>query len=87
MTRTEFGQQAEARGQVVLPKGQRDLFTQTVEHVVRCMVRAIERPRPEVWPSLGARIGIALGGLIPSLIDRGMKRYYAQVVEANRTDP
>ena len=85
MTKTEFGQQAESRGQVALPKSQRDMFTQTVGHVVRCMVRAIERPRPEVWPSLGSRIGFALGGLMPGLIDRGMKRYCEQVVEANRS--
>ncbi len=84
MTRTDFGRVAESHGHVVLPKGDRDLLTQPVEHVARRMVEAIARPRPEVWPSLPARILIGLGTLVPSWIDRGMAGYRDRVEACNR---
>jgi len=84
MTRTDFGSAAEVKGDIQLPKSDRDRWTQPVEHVGRRMVRAIERPVPEVWPSRPSRWLVGLGTLIPGFVDRGMGRYYRQVVEANR---
>ncbi len=87
MTRTDFGRVAEAKGEIVLPRGDRDLLTQPVEHVARRMAEAIARPRPEVWPSLPARIVIGLGTLVPSWIDRGMAGYRNRVEASNRNLP
>jgi short-subunit dehydrogenase len=84
MTKTEFGRTAEARGRVVLPKGDRDRWTQTVEHVARRMIESIARPRPEVWPSTPARIVVGLGTLVPSWVDRAMSSYRKRVESNNR---
>lgn len=84
MTKTEFGQTAEARGRVVLPKGDRDRWTQTVDHVARRMVESIARPRPEVWPSVPARIVVGLGTLVPAWVDRAMESYRKRVEAGNR---
>jgi NAD(P)-dependent dehydrogenase (short-subunit alcohol dehydrogenase family) len=40
---------------------------QTPEHVARCIVRALHRPRAEVWPSAIARIGLGMLTALPSL--------------------
>jgi len=42
---------------------------QSVEHVIGCMVRAIEKPRAEVWPSKPTRWGLAMNGMFPTLGD------------------
>jgi short-subunit dehydrogenase len=84
MTKTDFGRTAEAQGRIVLPKGDRDLMTQPVEHVARRMAEAIARPRPEVWPSVLSRVVIGLGTLVPSWIDAGMASYRKRVEANNR---
>lgn len=82
MTKTEFGEAAEARGTVKLPRSSSGIV-QTVEHVVRRMVKAIERPRAEVWPSLPARLTLNLGTFFPSLMDVVMGSYRRRVEQAN----
>lgn len=84
MTKTEFGQVAEAASPTKLPASNRDRFQQSVEHVVRRMIAAIERPQPEVWPSRPSRWLAGLGTLMPKLIDRGMAQYLQKVEAANR---
>ncbi|MBC7784015.1 MAG: SDR family NAD(P)-dependent oxidoreductase [Burkholderiales bacterium] len=84
MTKTEFGTTAESRGRIVLPRSDRDLMTQSVEHVARRMVEGIARPRAEVWPSAVSRILVGLGTLIPMTVDRMMAGYYQRVVDSNR---
>ena len=81
MTKTEFGDVAEAAGDVKLPRmrGPR----QTVEHVVARMIRGIERPRPEVWPHQGVRVQLAFAALFPRFADVVMRNYYRSVQEAN----
>jgi short-subunit dehydrogenase len=81
MTGTEFGRVAEASSDIKLPRHLGP--TQTVAHVARKMVAAIETPRPEVWPHQPTRLGLTLATLFPRLADRVMGRYYRHVREAN----
>ena len=83
MTKTEFGDVAETAGDVKLPRmaGPR----QTVEHVARKMVRAIENPKREVWPHQLTRVQLAFAALFPSVADFVMERYRRTVDRANRT--
>jgi short-subunit dehydrogenase len=82
MTKTEFGDVAETAGDVKLPRmrGPR----QTVDHVARKMLAAIERPKPEVWPHQFTRIQLAFAMLFPRVADFVMAKYHQSVVEANR---
>ena len=81
MTKTEFGQIAEAGGDVKLPRSR--AISQTVDHVAAAMVRAIQRPRPEVWPHQPTRFALALASLMPGLADLAMSRYRRDVAAAN----
>jgi short-subunit dehydrogenase len=83
MTKTEFGQVAEAGGDVKMPPGR---VGQTVEQVAAAMVRAIERPRPEVWPHRLSRWGLSFATIAPGLVDRALNRYRRRVAAVNR-DP
>jgi short-subunit dehydrogenase len=82
MTKTEFGDVAEAAGDVKLPRmrGPR----QTVDHVARKMIRAIENPRPEVWPHQLTRLQLAFAALFPRVADFVMSKYLRSITEANR---
>lgn len=79
-TSTEFGKVAADKGQMKLIDGP---MGQTVEHVSRKMVNAIIRPRPEVWPSIPARIALGLGTLAPRLLDAAATVYRKKVERAN----
>ncbi len=80
MTSTEFGQIAEAGGDVKIP---RSGMSQTVEQVAVAMVSAIERPRGEVWPHRASRWALALAALTPGLTDRALSRYRRRIVAVN----
>ena len=82
MTHTEFGDVAETPGAIKLPRvsGPR----QTVDHVARKMIAAMQRPRPEVWPHSFTRVQLAFAALFPRIADFVMTGYYREVVEANR---
>jgi hypothetical protein len=47
---------------------------QSAADVARAMTRAIERPRPEVWPYRLARWGVGVGALFPGVVDGVMRR-------------
>ncbi len=47
---------------------------QSAEHVAACIVRAIVRPRAEVWPHRLSRWGLSLATLWPSLLDGYFRR-------------
>jgi short-subunit dehydrogenase len=73
-TDTEFGDAAAARaggGRIARIPGE---VRQSAAHVARKMLRAIERPVPEVWPFGPARWALALGALMPGVVDRVMGR-------------
>jgi NADP-dependent 3-hydroxy acid dehydrogenase YdfG len=68
VTATEFFEVGERRS-----GGRRPAYSgpvQTAEHVARCILRCIHRPRPEVFPFPLARIYTALGAVSPRLADR-----------------
>jgi len=50
----------------------------SAEYVGRCVVRCLRRPRPEVWPSVGVRFGVALTTAIPFLADWSLRRIVAR---------
>lgn len=81
MTTTEFGQVAESAGGVKLPRTGGP--QQTVEHVVRRMVRAIEKPCPEVWPYRPARWLLLLGTMLPRVADAAMGQFAKQIGKEN----
>jgi short-subunit dehydrogenase len=83
MTKTDFGTTAEHLGKVVLPKEDRASKSQTFAHVARHMIAAIERPRPEVWPSRPSRFALGLSTLMPRMADRALARYRNRVESAN----
>lgn len=51
---------------------------QTPEQVAAAMVRAIERPRPEVWPHAASRWAFGLATLFPGLVDGVIARRYSR---------
>jgi short-subunit dehydrogenase len=83
MTKTEFGRVAESTGQIKLPRG--DAFTQSVDHVAKRMVAAIEKPTAEVWPSRSSRWVLGAATLMPRVVDRMMTKFRRDVEAENRT--
>jgi short-subunit dehydrogenase len=72
-TTTEFGDvsaQLSGRRSTKIP-GE---ITQTAEQVAVAMRKAIERPKPEVWPFRLARIGLGFAALFPRMTDRALSR-------------
>ena len=82
MTKTEFGTVAETGGTIKLPRHSGPATT--LERVVATMIRAIERPKPEVWPHQWTRVQLAFAALFPGTADVIMDRYRRQVDRANR---
>lgn len=82
MTKTEFGETAEASSDVKLPRHRKP--SQSVDYVVGRMVRAIEKPRPEVWPHQPTRFALILAMLFPRLADFQLGRYLRMVEKHNR---
>jgi uncharacterized protein len=80
MTTTEFGQVAEQKGDIRLLRTGR---AQTVQHVVQRMVKAIERPSMELWPSRPSRYLLLLAALAPRLADGLLARFRDDVERAS----
>jgi short-subunit dehydrogenase len=69
-TTTEF-QDAEIRKEArLMPLGP----VHSAERVARAIVRAVRRPRPEVYPYWPARLGAILSVVAPGLVDWGIAR-------------
>lgn len=72
-TSTEFGDisaQLSGRRSTKIP-GE---VVQTAEQVAVAMRKAIEHPKPEVWPFRIARLGLGLAALLPRLTDKALSR-------------
>lgn len=82
-TTTEFREVAERLGAYRLPPSPRFAKTQTAEEVAGAMVKAIERPRREVWPWPLAGWLLSAGTLAPGWMDRMMSSYYDAVMRFN----
>lgn len=83
MTKTEFGRTAEAISDIKLPADDRGNWSQSVDQVVRKMVAAIEKPRPEVWPMWPAKWAVWLASAFPGMADRLLSTYRKRVEAAN----
>ena len=73
-TDTEFGDAAHRRaggGRIARIRGE---YRQSARAVAVAMVRAIERPRPEVWPARPSRWALGVATLMPRFVDRVMAR-------------
>jgi short-subunit dehydrogenase len=73
-TETDFFTVAESLGRVKIQSAMRRSHRQSAAHVVRRMIRAIERPAREVWPHRLTRWAVALNALFPSIGDAVMRR-------------
>jgi short-subunit dehydrogenase len=78
-TDTEFFETAERIGSVKIPRPGRGEVRQSANLVARAMIRAIRKPRPEVWTFAPVRFALALGAVIPSVVDRVMMRYRGEL--------
>lgn len=74
-TKTEFMAVAGDAGNQNTPAA----LQQTPEHVAHRIVAALRRPRPEVWPSVITRVGLALGTLSPRFAAWAMRRHYRKL--------
>ena len=78
-TTTEFSEQARAKSpdqrDAVEDSNTPGLFMQTAEHVADHIVRAIRKPKPEVWPSPLSRYAAALATASPRLTAYLMRRH------------
>jgi short-subunit dehydrogenase len=77
-TKTEFSSQVTVRTGVpgreaTLP----DTWKQSADYVAACIVRCLERPKGEVWPSVMARYVAALATAFPGLADAALNRKFA----------
>jgi len=60
--------------------GTPEMMTQSVEHVARCIVKSLYRPKPEVWPSNLTRFGLALATAFPRLSSLAMRRHFRKLM-------
>jgi short-subunit dehydrogenase len=74
-TETEFGDAARrAAGHNLAIKQFPGEHRQSAELVAQKMIRAIEKPRPEVWPFGPSRLAVSVATLIPGFVDRIMAK-------------
>jgi len=80
-TTTEFFTAMQARADnPALVQHSPSPVTQSVEHVARCIVRAMRRPRrAEVWPHLPSRLGAGLATAFPVLPAWALRRQMHQL--------
>ncbi|HWE01435.1 MAG TPA: SDR family NAD(P)-dependent oxidoreductase [Tepidisphaeraceae bacterium] len=78
-TQSEFGDVSASLSGGKRPGRIAGEIQQTSQEVARAMLRAIERPRPEVWPIALYRWATGLGTLMPRLVDRMMSSRRGQL--------
>ena len=85
-TKTDFFDTAEERsGQKINLPG-RSPFQQTAAQVAAAMLKAVEKPRPEVWPLRIARYGLSFSTLFPGMTDRAMRKARDQIAAENKSN-
>ena len=83
-TETDFFTTAQQLGTLKMgPPGAGEV-RQTPSTVARKMIRAMERPCPEVWPFRPSRWALSVATLWPSLADRIMAKYRGQMADVNK---
>lgn len=75
-TRSEFYDRVQRRADKDLTPVQatKDRHLQSAEQVAMAILRCLRRPRPEVWPHLGVRLGVAACTAWPALGCAAMKQ-------------
>lgn len=86
-TATDFFDVAETLGPRRIQSLTRTNWRQPVTRVTRAMVRAIEKPRREVWTSLPTRFGLTLNALFPSIGDFVMSRMKREIDQMPENQP
>lgn len=80
-TRTNFVDVAAALSQSPRQKSNTPVaLMQTSEDVARAIVRALRRPRPEVWPMSAIRFALALGTAFPRFAAWIMRRHARKIM-------
>jgi len=79
-TDTEFFEVSSSRSQMK-SSGLGHLYS--AESVAKKIVRAIEKPRPEIWPVWGTGLLLAIANLLPGFGDRILARAVRQRVQDN----
>jgi short-subunit dehydrogenase len=78
-TTTEFIEAAETVSAKAIESPKRTPYRQSAETVAKAIVKAMKKPRPEVWPMRPSRWGLAFASLVPSISDRVMRRSYRDI--------
>ena len=82
-TKTDFFTTAESQSGRKIDIPGRSPFQQTAAQVVAAMLKAVEKPRPEVWPLKIARYGLSFSTLFPGATDRVMRKARDQIERTN----
>ena len=82
-TETDFFDTAEERSGKKINLPGRSPFQQTAAQVAAAMLKAVEKPRPEVWPFRIARYGLSFSTLFPGATDRAMRKARDQIEAQN----
>mgnify|MGYP005835583829 CR=1 FL=1 len=85
-TDTEFFDRASQSSGRQLPRRSAVEVRQTPQHVARCIVRAIEKPKREVWPARSYRWLLALAAMFPSLGDKMLAGHVKAIDKAQRKE-
>lgn len=84
-TRTEFFNNVKQQnGGKPLVQHTPERFVQSAERVARATVRALRRPRPEVWTSLFVRFGMSMCTMFPALADLGTRKMVRERLEKQK---
>ncbi len=86
-TQTEFFKVAEEGGTSPLKVPGDGAHRHSAERVVRGIVRAIERPKREVWSSPMARVLLAVNALFPAIGDYAMAKERGEFERTNQIQP
>jgi NAD(P)-dependent dehydrogenase (short-subunit alcohol dehydrogenase family) len=78
-TETDFGNVSASLSEGHRPKRIAGEMSQSAAVVAWKMMRAIEKPKPELWPISSYRWMIGLGTLFPGVIDRVLLRRRAEI--------
>ncbi|MBC8107050.1 MAG: SDR family NAD(P)-dependent oxidoreductase [Anaerolineae bacterium] len=84
-TETEFFKVAEREGGLKMPPQGKGEVRQSAAVVAKKMIKAIRRPRPEVWPLAPARFMLSFATLFPGLVDRIMAKYRGELDRQNES--
>lgn len=84
-TQTDFFSRAESLSNLRLQTPQRKAWRQSATKVARKMIKAIEKPRAELWPFYPVKFALMLGFMFPGIADRIMETSRRQIQLLNQS--